>query len=115
VKRVPIRPKRPGTRRGQPTPAEVARVRHEAYERSGGRCELRIACDGVWLPEFGEVLYRWHLVHLTGKRNNGTHLENTCGGCNRCHIGFVHQGKVGRLPATYAELEQRREERRTQQ
>ena len=100
-----IRPKRPGTRRGQPTPAEVARVRHDAYNRSKGGCELRIGCDGrSLLPEYGEVFWRWHMAHLTGKRNHGTTLENVCGACYRCHIELVHQGKVGRLPATYAEL-----------
>jgi hypothetical protein len=85
----PIRKKRPGTRRGQPTKAEKHELREFIYELSGGRCEIRLpGCKGTVLPKDGDVRYRWHLVHVRSKRVYGWPTEGAYrmrGGCFACH------------------------------
>lgn len=104
MKRVALRRKRPGTRRGQPTKAEKAEIRQFAYQRARGRCELRIACSGTAiLPYDGDVRERWHLVHLRNRRMWGWGPENICGGCARCHSDEHHTRGIA-IPKTYTEL-----------
>lgn len=98
----PVRKKRPGVRRGQPTKAEKEAERDRVYERCGGRCELR-GEDGMplhpehisgVLPSQWSVFERWHLVHLHAKRRFGwtEAAGNTLlGGCYFCHIVASHQ------------------------
>jgi hypothetical protein len=102
-----IRKRRPKPRRGEPTPAEKAEVRRQAYERAQGRCELRLddRCQGA-VPWDGEVFVRAHLVHLRARRIHGWSLSNVCIGCYHCHIELAHTKGV-RLPKTYEELKAR--------
>lgn len=98
----PVRKKRPGVRKGQPTNAEKETEHERVYERCGGRCELRGEDgqplhpnhrDGV-LPSKGSIFERWHLVHLHGKRRFGwtEAAGNTLlGGCYWCHIVAMHE------------------------
>jgi hypothetical protein len=114
IRRSPIRKKRPGTRRGQPTAGEKLTERDRVYKRSGGMCELRDE-DGKplhtlhqagTLPFGGSIYERWHLVHLHAKRRFGwTEAQgNTLmGGCYACHILAMHtQGKKPVVP-TYTD------------
>jgi hypothetical protein len=104
MKRVPIRKVRPGTRRGQPTPAEKEAVRRMAYERARGMCELRLeGCMRGPLPWAGPVWVRGHLVHLRSKRVHGWGAENVCWGCPKCHLDGMHVKGLF-VGKTYAEL-----------
>ena len=100
--RTPIRKRRPGLRRGQPTPAEKAAIREMAYERAGGLCELVQGCGRGILPPEGDLFFKAHLVHLRGKRVHGWGSENVAIGCFEHHMAS-HNGKLT-LPATYSEL-----------
>jgi hypothetical protein len=88
------RKRRPGPpRRGQPTRQEKAQIRLQVYQRSGGRCDLKLdGCAGGVLPFEGSPFDRWHLVHLRSKRRFGwTEPPNKlCGGCFHCHIEMRH-------------------------
>ena len=98
----PVRKKRPGVRKGQPTNAKKETERNRVYERCGGQCELRDE-DGKplhpkhifgVLPSKGSIFERWHLVHLHGKLRFGwtEAAGNTLlGGCYWCHIVAMHQ------------------------
>lgn len=94
-----IRKKRPGVRRGHPTPAEKSHIRETVYSETGGRCMLEFedgsgcAGNGPQLPYSGSVFHRWHLVHLKAKRRFGWGRENLTGGCFHCHIEILHAGK----------------------
>ena len=85
-------------RRGQPTPAEKKAIRDQVYADTGGCCELNLShppSNRVY-PKEGDVLQRWHLVHLKAKRVHGWGRENLAGGCYQCHIVEMHQ--KGRKP-----------------
>jgi hypothetical protein len=109
LRRKPVRKKRPGTRRGEPTKAQKTAERERVYLRSGGMCELR-GEDGEplhqqhrsgVLPREGSVFERWHLVHLHCKRRFGwteAHGNTLLGGCYACHILGMHA--QGKKPAT---------------
>jgi hypothetical protein len=89
----PIRKKRPGTRRGQPTPAEKTAIRLDVYERCGGRCELNLMPDCIKgiLPFEGETPWdHGHLVHVHAKRRFGTTVEGCRWGCHVCHLQGMH-------------------------
>ena len=90
----PPRKRRPGTRRGQPTKEEKARIRLQVYERADGRCELRLHkdCSGERvLPWGGDVFERAHLVHLKSRGAGGMwEASNLVIGCFACHIGSMH-------------------------
>jgi hypothetical protein len=101
MKRSPIRAKRPGTRRGELTPAEKEAVRRMAYDRARGRCELDAhlhCCGGVVLPWGGG-----HLVHLRSKRRFGWGENNVAWGCPHGHLDLNHTKGIP-LPKTYDEL-----------
>jgi len=75
---------------------DVKPMRQAIYARDGGRCTLKLKCDGSRvLPFDGEVWERWHLEHEIG----GLGLqrcfceENLRGACFSCH-----QIKDGRQP-----------------
>jgi hypothetical protein len=90
----PIRKKRPGTRKGQPTPEEIKVVRLAVYERSRGRCELNLGpkCIKGVLPLDGETPWdHWHLVHIRSKSLGGWGLDNLKGGCWKCHLIGMHE------------------------
>ena len=93
----PPRKKRPGTRRGQPTPEDVTAVREAVYARSGGRCELNRSafCIKGVLPFEGDSTYsHGHLVHLRGKGAGGKTDEANCfWGCWHCHLVSLHNPK----------------------
>lgn len=93
-RKAPPRKFRPGTRRGQPTKEEKGVIREREYVRSEGKCELHLSpkCMAWPLPSTGDVIERWHLVHLKGKRVHGWGPENLCGGCYYCHIEYLHNG-----------------------
>jgi hypothetical protein len=102
----PVRKKRPGTRRGQPTPEEKAAIRLAVYERSGGRCELNLGpkCIKGILPFTGDSpLFHGHLVHVRSRGAGGKWtMENCLWGCVECHIGYSHtEGKP--IPAKVKE------------
>lgn len=80
-------------RRGQPSKAQKKVLRDDAYERSGGRCELRKSkdCNRNVMPSEGSIYERAHLVHLQAKRVHGWAPENLALGCYACHIIFMHQ------------------------
>jgi hypothetical protein len=105
MKRTPIRKRRPGTRRGQPTAAEKEAVRRMAFERARGMCELRIdtTCQRGPLPWDGPLRVRGHLVHLRNRRMWGWGEQNVCWGCARCHVDLHHVKGVA-IPKTYDEL-----------
>ena len=90
----PPRKKRPGIRRGQPTPEEKTAKREFIYELSGGQCELKFpGCRGGILPWDGDVRERWHLVYMKAKRRFGWPTEGPDrmrGGCYFCHIVCLH-------------------------
>jgi hypothetical protein len=99
-RRTPVRKKRPGVRRGQPSPAEKKVLREFIYELSAGRCELGLGCcDGQPLPWDGSIFERWHLVHVKAKRRFGWPVEGPDrmrGGCYQGHIVEMHE--KGRKP-----------------
>ena len=75
---------------------DVRPVRVAIYARDGGRCTLKLKCDGSRvLPFDGSIYERWHLEHKVG----GLGLqrcfcpENVRGACWDCH-----QAKDGRQP-----------------
>lgn len=96
LRKTPLRKRRPGVRRGQPTPEEKRSIRLEVYRRAQGRCELHNLPDcipGV-LPWDGGVFQRGHLVHLRSRgAGGGWTLDNLRWGCWRCHLIGIHQGK----------------------
>lgn len=89
----PVRKKRPGTRKGEPTPEEKAKIRRDVYDECGGRCELNLLpnCMKGVLPFDGDVFERWHLVHKKSKRRFGWGRDNLCGGCPVCHLVGIHR------------------------
>jgi hypothetical protein len=96
MKRSPIRKKRSKPRRGQTTPEEMAAIRKAVYERSGGRCELRLSEDcitGVLAWDGGSSWSHGHLVHLKARRRFGTTLEDSRWGCWHCHLVGLHNPK----------------------
>jgi len=102
IRRSQIRKKRPSTRRGQATPAEVEKVRLAVYERAGGRCELGIMpnCIKGILPFDGETpLDHGHLVHMKAKRRYGTSVEICKWGCWPCHLQGLHNSLGKPVPA----------------
>jgi len=87
-RKVPLRKKRPGIRRGELTDIEKGVRREFIYNLSGGRCELGLpGCKGIPLPYNGSVFERWHLVHMRAKRRFGWPTE----GAHRMHIEMMHQ------------------------
>jgi hypothetical protein len=90
----PVRKKRPGTRRGQPTPEEVKAVRLAVFERAKGKCELNLIpeCIKGVLPFEGDSPWdHGHLVHIHAKRRFGTTVDGCKWGCWKCHLVGVHQ------------------------
>lgn len=104
IRRTPLRrykapnKKRPTLRRGQPSAEEIHEMRVLIYEKSGGRCELHLlpTCKTGVLPFDGDLLERWHLVHVRHRRRFGWPTEGPFrmrGGCYECHIrGMHHKG-----------------------
>ena len=93
MKRTPINKVRSNPRRGEPTKAEKAVIRHDVYEDTGGRCMLHLhpECRVGRLPEFGETPWdHWHLVHIRNKRMWGWERSNLTGGCHLCHLVVLH-------------------------
>lgn len=90
----PIRKKRRKPRRGEPTPAEKEALRRQVFEESGGRCELNLlpTCLKGVLPWDGDLLERWHLVHIRARRRFGWSRDNLCGGCFKCHSASHNSG-----------------------
>lgn len=107
-RKIPIRKRRPGLRRGEPTPQEKEQLRQFVYDRAGGRCELHLdaRCIRGVLPWAGSVFERAHLVHLRARRRSGWHTDRLALGCFHCHIEIVH-GRGAYIPATYEELKAR--------
>lgn len=73
-RKTPIRKRRPGTRRGQPTPAEKSAIQLKFYQRAGGCCELRLmpGCIPGVLPWDGPTPWsHGHLVHLRSRALGG--------------------------------------------
>ena len=95
IRRTPIRKVRPGTRRGQATPAEVRSIREQVYERAGGRCELKLVpeCIPGVLPFDGPIMGRGHLCHIGAKRRHGTTVAGSKWGCWPCHLIGLHNPK----------------------
>ena len=93
---IPRRKKRPGTRRGQPTPEEKGRLRGILYRNCGGRCEFGFEdCIAGILPLDGDLRERFHLVHMRSKRRFGWPLEGEYrmrGGCFNCHRRLHNEG-----------------------
>ena len=96
LKRTAVKKVRAKVRRGQPTKAEKSVIRARLYEETGGLCEIRKHPEcipgRVW-PSEGDVMERWHLVHLKSKRVHGWARENLCGGCPFCHLIELHNPK----------------------
>jgi hypothetical protein len=101
IPRSPIKKVRAKPRRGQPTKAEKAAIRSQVYVETGGLCEIQkhpqCVPERVW-PSEGDVMERWHLVHLKGKRVHGWDRINLCGGCPYCHLISLHvEGGKGKI------------------
>ena len=93
IRRTPIRKRRPGTRRGQPTAAEKSAVRLKVYERAGGKCELRLLPDcikGVLAWDGPTPWSHGHLVHVRSRALGGWGEDNLRWGCWRCHLVGMH-------------------------
>jgi hypothetical protein len=94
IRRTPIRKKRPGTRRGQPTTEEKGVLRLAVYERAQGICELRLGpkcIKGVLRFTGVSPLFYGHLVHIKSRGAGGKWtMENCRWGCVECHIGYQH-------------------------
>ena len=61
--------------------SDMEKLRHEAFERVGGICELKLDSD-CW----GRCAeYRGELAHIRTKRNNGDTLDNVQWACPSCH------------------------------
>lgn len=96
----PVRRKRPGTRRGEPTLEEKSAIRMNVYSDTGGLCMLRKEDGTIFdkrhipgvLPPDGDVFERWHLVHIKAKRRFGWGRENLTGGCYWCHAASHNAG-----------------------
>lgn len=79
----PPRKKRPGTRRGEPTPEEKSSVRHVVYERDGFKC---VDCKKPVRWESG-YLDSMHLMHIKSRGAGGSwELSNLLTGCPECHM-----------------------------
>jgi hypothetical protein len=94
----PVRKRRPGLRRGEPTAEEKKVVRVKLFERADNRCEIRLhkQCWGNReLPFDGDVFERGHAVHIKSEGAGGTFtLDNLLLGCPPCHLGSMHtEGK----------------------
>jgi hypothetical protein len=75
---------------------DVGPFREAIYKRDGGRCQLRLTCDGeAVLPLDGSIWERWHLEHEQGGIGQSRCWcpENVRGACYACH-----QVKDGRQP-----------------
>lgn len=97
TRKVKIRGRRTGTRRGELTPAQKARAREFIYELCCGMCELRLhpncSKDRI-LPWDGSIFARWHLVHPRAKRRFGWPTSGPWrmrGGCYWCHRISLHE------------------------
>lgn len=92
MRRTPLRKHRSKPRRGQPTNAQKAAIRHQVYVETGGRCELNFdGCIKGVLKENGVSPWdHWHLVHLRNKRMWGWERSNLRGGCHHCHLVVLH-------------------------
>jgi hypothetical protein len=103
----PIRKKRPGTRRGQPTPAEKKAIREFVFNRARGLCELSrwLNCCGgrYWRLDGEHVRDHGHLVHLRNKRVYGWGEDNLAWGCPHGHSDLMHTTGL-QVPRTYSEL-----------
>ena len=65
----------------------VGEIRHQIYERCGGRCEW---C-GKRIPESGPLTVRMHMHERVPKGNGGeVSLANGLGLCYDCHINDAH-------------------------
>jgi hypothetical protein len=101
LRRNPIRKKRLLLRRGELTRQEKGDIRDQVYAETGGRCELKLHCDGkaVW-PHIGKTPWdHWHLVHVKSLGSGGGwDRENLKGGCPDCHLVGLHveagKGKI---------------------
>ena len=97
MKRTPIRRKRRGTRRGQPTQVQKHTIKERIYERDGGRCQLNISpqCLRGVLPMDGELMFRAHLMHKRSRGAGGDWSDdNLAIGCSFCHeASHNSQGK----------------------
>ena len=93
IRRTPIRKTR-GTRKGQPTMAEINAAKLAVYERSGGLCELNLGpkCIKGVLPFKGFTPWdHGHFVHIISKGAGGKYTaENGLWGCHECHLGYHH-------------------------
>lgn len=94
----PVRKKRLGVRKGQPSNAEKSDVRLAVYQRAGGRCELNLGpkCIKGVLPFEGITPWdHGHFVHVKSKGAGGKFtVENGRWGCWQCHLGYAHtEGK----------------------
>ncbi len=101
IARTPVKKGRTKVRRGQPTKAEKTAIRAQVYAETGGRCEIQkhpqCTPGRVW-PSEGDVMERWHLVHLKSKRVYGWSRDNLCGGCPYCHLISLHiEGGEGKI------------------
>lgn len=92
-RKIPIRKRRPGLRRGEPTPQEKEQLRQFVYDRAGGRCELHLLADCIQgiLPWAGGVFERAHLAHMKSRGAGGKWTETNCKlSCWRCHLVGMH-------------------------
>jgi hypothetical protein len=95
VRKTRLRPVRSTPRRNEPSPAMIACLRAEVYQRAGGRCELRLSpsCIQGVLPYTSDSMFtHGHLVHLHARRRFGWDLDNLRWGCWQCHLIELHQG-----------------------
>jgi len=79
MNRTPLRKKRPGTRRGEPTPAEKQAARIACFTKAHGLCHW---CGRHVSLEYGQ------LCHLKAKRRFGwveSEEQQHLWGCAECH------------------------------
>lgn len=106
MKRTPLRKKRPGLRRGEPTAQEKRAAHDMAYNRAKGHCEADYylhCCGGRYWPPTGGLRERGHLAHLRNRRMWGWGTENLAWFCPVAHSDLCHT-KGLQVPRTYSEL-----------
>ena len=78
-----------------------SKIRLGVFERSGGRCELKLRDDCIpgvlpFTSRTGTPFDHGHLVHRLGEGAGGkTDMENCCWGCWKCHLLGLHRGEYG--------------------
>jgi len=68
---------------------QKALVRQQAFDRSGGQCELRLS-PKCWLWITPETMHACHVVSRA--RGGAWEVSNIKAGCPECHIGWQHNG-----------------------